>query len=208
MYQVEPETVWARWRPLVDVVGRWDPKEHDQTLQNKQTYHARTAYEYSMLLDLCKEDENRHWNVTPVLQHFRLLALLELRAVEVQLASHQLGAHCLGIRTSDRDAVYAAATFAFRTQLLLHDLLCKVGNVRKGRGEVLGERPSRTSTGKQLAKDLDRQLHAVTLFCQGGGADMILKAVPYTVSQEELERLVGLMGLLVKSMDRVMAVTE
>jgi hypothetical protein len=198
------ETGFDRWRAYLKIDETWRPDRYDTSLQEKRQFHARMAYEYTLLMLMCEDDTGRPWLCLDVIRHFRTLALLELRLAEVLLASHQLSGSILGIRTKDKDRLFAGATFAFRAQLELFDLVCKAGNLKKGRGEVLAERPSRTEGTTRWARDLDRQLHAISCYVQEGGADILLKAVPGRVSPQELEGLVVKLWLTVTCLDKLL----
>lgn len=197
------EEGYARWREFIKIDANWRPEAYDTTLKERRRFHARVAYEYTLLVRVC-EGEEREWLCLDVIRHFRLLAMLELRMCEIQIASHQLASNVLAILTVDKDRLFAGAMLAFRAQLELFDLVCKAGNIKKGRKEVLAERPSWTDGTTQWAKTLDNQLHAITCYCHEGGAERVLKAVPNRVSPGELQGLVTKLWLVVMCLDRLL----
>lgn len=186
----------SRWRAFVDCKN-WTPEKHHDELLNRRTYHAKMVYEQTLLLQTVEPD----WLSTKHISYIRAVALVELRTVELHIASYQLTCQMVGIKGSCRDDLYLAATMAFSLHLHIYDRVCSMMSVKKGRGEVLADKPGSTDSRAALVKTLDAQLHACHTFLQMG-RDLIKEGF----GEKEVCELGKRMTLTIRALDKVFIV--
>lgn len=196
-----------RWRPFVDVSyeGKidpdWHPQLHNDRLLQAHARAARTAYEHAVVLESL-EGSPRKWVTRPVYVYFKLIAEIELRCIEVEIASFQLTSNTIGIDLrADKEKLYAAAVFVHASHLFLWDLACKTIDKKTGRGEITANKPSRTDGPKRLAALLDEELMALHA--------MVMAALPRLKAGLEEAEAAGLatrLGLAVKALNGVMLI--
>jgi hypothetical protein len=203
-----------RWRPFVDVHPStgdldpdWTPQGHHERLLAAHRRAGRVLYEHALAYELFGCDGGpgaRRWITRPIYAHFKVLAEVELRCVEIEIASFQLTAGTLGIATdrARHEDLYAAATFAHACHLFLYDTAGRLaGRRRTGRGEILAERPSRTDTTRRLADAIDKQLFSVHW--------LITRFLPHarnSLGGAEVASIAARLGLMVRALDKVFVV--
>jgi hypothetical protein len=202
-----------RWRPFVDVhpaTGdfdpRWTPEGHHDRLMAAHRRAARVLYEHALAYELfggpdADSPGARRWITRPIHGYFKLVAEVELRCVEVEIASFQLTTGTLGITTdrARRDDLYAAAAFAHACHLHLYDTAGRLAGRRTGRGEIAAERPSRTDSPRTLASTIDKQLFSVHWL-----VTRFLPRARGRLDEADVPPIAARLGLMVRALDKVL----
>lgn len=168
VYCLGPQPLQA-WRPFVDITAdgelqppQWTPQSEYEQLLHKREWQARSVYQYTMLIEIAG-----NWEVHESLVAFRACALVDLRYQEIALARFQLLCGMVGIdnRTTTLDELYYAAICCHSMHLHLHDTIAAAKKLKQSRRkEVMAEKPSRTDTFTQLAKNLCCSIYAIHLY--------------------------------------------
>lgn len=191
------EKAESRWRSKLDVTVKFDAHLFADELLSKRAYHARHTYELTLLVEICDKDWISRWAV----KLLRDVSLVELRASEIRIAAFQLGMGVVGIRRADAQTMYKCAVFAHGLHLYLYDAVADMQNVKKGRKDVLAEKPVSTDTPRQLATCIDTQVFACQLML-----DRTLATLKSRMTPESVFNLARRMTLLVKALDEVLHV--
>jgi hypothetical protein len=187
-----------RWRTFVHAVD-WKPDQHQDFLLKQRAYHARSAYELSLLTELC----NREWLTRRTIESLRYNALLNLRYIEIHMACFQLSEHQVGIRPDPRK-MYEAAVFAHSVHLYLFDRVSAFRQNKKGRGEVMALKPSTLATPKELVACIDVQVHSIYLFLKVSLANAEISTM--LTQLEECKPLCQRLALVIKALDAIFVV--
>lgn len=157
-----------RWRPFIDATN-WDPKlYHDKVLASR-AFHARSAWEATLLLSFT----NSSWLSVGTFEMIRDTAHFELRRNEFQLMSFQLTCGMLGINCSDKEALFQAAVCLFTTSIwIATHILDETKNKKKKKGgrvafvEMKSLRPYSVDTKKELGRRIDELIHTIFSFME------------------------------------------
>lgn len=180
----------------------WSPEAHNDRLTTHRAYHARHAWELTVMLQSTPEDYVCRQSLTVL----RVAALLELRQTEIELASFQLTCNAIGFRLDDREALYGAAVWVYAAHLYLFDQVAVLKKKKTGRKDVLAMAPSRTDSPRQLASNLDKNMHALHVLLKMG-ADQIKVSVATDPDGVVMRMLTRRLEAAVKSLDKVVVVT-
>lgn len=199
----------VRWRPFVDVLpdGRldpeWTPQLHNDYLLEMHRRTGRLAWEHAVVHGSLAEDSDRKWECASIYDHFRLIAEIDLRRVEIEICAFQLTANTVGIRTdaAHRNDLYLATSVAHNLHLLMWDLSCKSVKKKSGRGELMQHKPSVTDRASGLAAKLDKELFAVHFL-----SSEALPKLSTSLEHADAMALARRMSLLIKCLDKVIVV--
>lgn len=198
-----------RWRPFLDLQagGRihpdWNPQMHNERVVETYRRQAKLCYEHALVLSILEDDGERTWECRPFYRYFKLIAEIEMRCSAIEICSFQLTANTVGIRTQapHREDLYLACALGHATHLYLYDMVCNALRKKTGRGEIAAEKPSRTDTSTELARNLDKQIFSIHIL-----ATQALPRMKGSFSEENAEGLSRRMGMLVKALDKVLVV--
>ncbi len=196
VFCVDIDVTRARsWRTKIDASQPFDLAEYNSALLQQRAYHARMYYELALSVEIM----DREWLSRKPVSMLRDAALVELRGVELRIASYQLSHQVVGIKGASRESMFKCALFAWNLHLYMFDELSALCKHQRGRGDVLEMKPSHTDAKKELAISIDTNIHA----CQAivvSGLGILLQ----TKQPDYIHQLGKRMGLTVRALDDVL----
>ena len=158
-----------RWRSFINCLD-WDPRKHNSQIMIRRAYHARTLWEASLLLSFTDSS----WLSTGSYEMIRDTAHFELRKVELEILSFQLTSGALGLDLRSKERLFDCAVIYYTTMMWFANrclsaqkalLSAKEYRVdQKDHATLLHMRPYPHHSAKELARNLDKLIHAVFSF--------------------------------------------
>lgn len=184
-----------RWRSYINA-GDWSPAKINGKLLKKRAYHARVAYEATLLLSFTDSS----WLSTESYRMIQQVAMLELRTVEFELMSYQLTCGTIGLILENRDKLFVCATLMFTTQMWLADKIMDAGeksfNKRKALVELGQARPFSVDSTKELAVQIDEYIYGIQEMMKKG-------SIMITKNTTIIEDLTNKLRLCIRAFDDV-----
>lgn len=187
------------WLEKIDARKPFYKDTFSSELFRQRAYHARMYYELALSIEIMDSD----WVSRPALVMLRDSSLLELRSVELHIASFQLSNQMVGIKGEDGALLYKCAAFAWSLHVFLFDEIARLCNHKKGRKDVLALRPAVTDSKRELAVLIDSNVHACHKLTESG--------MPLLTHSKEPAFLYSTgkrMGLVIRALSEIVIVCE